>query len=222
MILFENVDLRYGQGADVLRDVNLTIPAGSFHYVTGASGAGKSSLLSLIHLSTRPTRGRVIVLGHDTRSLDQLAATGLKRQLGVVFQDFRLINHLTVFENVALPLRVAGVPSARIREHVGEILAWVGLKDRQATLPSTMSGGEQQRAAIARAVVTGPRIILADEPTGNVDERMADRLMYLFERLQDQGTTLLIATHSDDLRRRFPHPALVLEKGRILSAEDMP
>ena len=216
MVRFENVGLRYGMGPEILRDVYLELAAGSFHFLTGPSGAGKSSLLSLLYIARRPTRGIVTFFGRDLATLKRHELPGLRRQIGVVFQEFRLLPHLSALDNVALPLRVAGLPEEKIKEHVIELLTWVGLGAHLHAKPATLSGGQQQRVAIARAVITRPRLLVADEPTGNVDDRIALRLMHLFEELHRLGTTVVIATHNTALIARSRHPELRLDGGRLI------
>ncbi|HLJ22442.1 MAG TPA: cell division ATP-binding protein FtsE [Stellaceae bacterium] len=215
MVRFENVGMRYGAGPEILRDISLHLEPGSFHFLTGSSGAGKSSLLKLMYLAERPSRGLVTLFDRDIATAPRGEMPGLRRRIGVVFQDFRLINHLSAFDNAALPLRVAGVPESQIKEHVSELLAWVGLGDYLNARPPTLSGGQQQRIAIARAVIRRPSLLLADEPTGNVDEELALRLMRLFEELNKLGTTLVIATHNRNLVERFEHPCLHLADGEL-------
>jgi len=218
MVRFENVGMRYGTGPEVLRDITLRLDAGSFHFLTGPSGAGKTSLLRLIALAERPSRGLVSLFGEDLTRVTRAALAPLRRKIGIVFQDFRLIPHLSAFDNVALPLRVAGVAEAKLRDNVREILEWVGLADKLGAKPPTLSGGQQQRVAIARAVVARPKLLVADEPTGNVDDAMALRLMRLFEELNKLGTTLIIATHNAALARQFNRPVLHLEDGELQAA----
>jgi cell division transport system ATP-binding protein len=218
MIRFENVGFRYGVGPEVLRDASVAIEPGSFHFLTGASGAGKSTLLGLMHLSLRPTRGFLSVLGEDVARLKRDRAAAIRRQIGMVFQDFRLLDQLSVFENVALPLRLAGRSERELKRDVTEILGWVGLGDALKTSPLALSGGEQQRVAIARAVVGRPGLLLADEPTGSVDEAIGYRIMRLFEELHRLGTAVVIATHNPALVEQFPHPRLELVDGEIVSA----
>jgi cell division transport system ATP-binding protein len=215
VIRFENVGLRYGTGPEVLRDVSFTLPPGSFHFLTGASGAGKSSLLKLLYLAHRPSRGRITLLGHDLGQLDRTDLPELRRQIGVVFQDFRLLGHMSVLDNVALPLRMAGAAEEEVSVHSRELLEWVGLGNHLFAKPPTLSGGQQQRVAIVRSVINRPRLLLADEPTGNVDDSIGLRLLFLFEELHKLGTTVLIATHNEALIRRFPYPRLHLEQGRL-------
>ncbi|MQX35813.1 cell division ATP-binding protein FtsE [Roseospira navarrensis] len=222
VVRFDQVGLRYDLGPEIFRDIAFTLDAGSFHFLTGSSGAGKSSLLGLCYLALRPTRGAVTLFGRDVTRAPRTVLPRLRRRMGVVFQDFRLINHLSAMDNVALPLRVAGVPESDIRHHVPELLAWVGLADHLDARPPTLSGGQKQRVAIARAVINRPDLLLADEPTGNVDDRIATRLLHLFEELNKMGTTVLIATHNEQLVRRFPHPRLHLDAGGLTCLPPLP
>ncbi|MBI3451888.1 MAG: cell division ATP-binding protein FtsE [Rhodospirillales bacterium] len=215
MVRFENVGLRYGLGPEVLRDISFELAAGSFHFLTGLSGAGKSSLLSLLYLSRRPSRGLITLLDRDLATIRRTELPALRRRIGVVFQDFRLLDHLSALDNVALPLRVAGAREDQVRAHVIELLTWVGLGDHLHAKPATLSGGQKQRVAIARAVITRPRLLLADEPTGNVDDKIAVRLLHLFEELNRMGTTVIIATHNTGLVARSHHPELRLEGGDL-------
>jgi len=213
VVRFDNVHFYYGTGPEVLRDLSFQLEPGSFHFIVGASGAGKTSLLQLMYLWHKPARGRVTLFGKDISRLGRRDKTLMRRRIGVVFQDFRLLDHLTALENVALPLRVQGQRRADVDPHVAELLAWVGLGDHLRAYPPTLSGGQQQRVAIARAVIGRPSLLLADEPTGNVDDRLALRLLYLFEELNKMGTTVVIATHSEQLVQRFHHPVLRLTGG---------
>ncbi len=203
MITFENVGLRYGMGGEILKDISFRIEPQSFQFLTGPSGAGKTTLLRLILFTLRPTRGLISLFGRDAGALDKDAITALRRRIGVVFQDFRLLNHLTTYENVALPLRVQGREEASYRGEVVELLGWVGLGERMHALPAILSGGEKQRAAIARALIVRPELLLADEPTGNVDPTLARRLLRLFIELHKSGTSVVIATHDLGLMDQF-------------------
>jgi cell division transport system ATP-binding protein len=215
MVRFENVGLRYGTGPEVLRDISFTIEPGSFRFLTGPSGAGKTSLLRLLFLALKPTRGLISLLGRDVATLPRRDLPTLRRRIGVVFQEFRLLDHLTTFENVALPLRVAGERLTRYRDDVMELLHWVGLSEQANAYPPVLSGGEKQRAAIARAVIGKPELLLADEPTGNVDPALALRLMRLLFELNRFGTTVVIATHDTNLISQVDAPVITLERGTL-------
>ncbi|KPF91698.1 cell division ATP-binding protein FtsE [Novosphingobium sp. AAP83] len=216
IVHFDNVGLRYGTGKEVLTDVSFTLFSGRFYFLTGASGAGKTSLLKLLYLSQRPSRGLIRMFGTDAITLPRERLPSFRRRLGVVFQDFRLVQHLSAFDNVALPLRVAGVPEKDIVRPVNDMLEWVGLGDRSHARPATLSGGEQQRVAIARAVIGRPDMLIADEPTGNVDPDMAEKLLRLFEALNRLGTTVVVATHDIHLIQKMPESLIMrLDKGRL-------
>jgi cell division transport system ATP-binding protein len=215
VVRFENVGLRYGLGPEVLRDLTFRIEPHSFQFLTGPSGAGKTSLLRLLFLSLRPTRGLISLFDHDIATLDKDSLATLRRRIGIVFQDFRLLDHMTTFENVSLPLRILGRPESSYRHEVMELLQWVGLGDRMWALPPVLSGGEKQRAAIARAVIGRPHLLLADEPTGNVDPNLAKRLLRLFIELNKSGTSVVIATHDIALMDQYDARRLVLHEGRV-------
>jgi len=216
MIRFENVGMRYGPGPEVLRDVTFQLEPGTFTFLTGPSGAGKSTLLKLMFLAEPPSRGLITLFGTDLATARRSAFPALRRRIGVVFQDFRLLSHLSAFDNVALPLRLAGRKSDDYTRDVEELLNWVGLGDRMNARPPTLSGGEQQRVAIARAVVGQPDLLLADEPTGNVDPEIAQRLIRLFGELNRLGTTVLIATHDRSLIERSRSREMRLVDGRLV------
>jgi cell division transport system ATP-binding protein len=220
VVRFEGVSMRYGRGPETLSDLAFSLHPGSFHFLTGPSGAGKSSLLKLIYLAHRASRGRVELFGRDVSLTRPEDLPFVRRRIGVVFQDFRLLDHLSVFDNAALPLRISSRKPASYRDDVAELLRWVGLGDRMHALPATLSGGEKQRLAIARAVVDRPDVLLADEPTGNVDPAMSLRLLRLFVELNRLGTTVLIATHDEDLVARANRPTLHLENGRLVDFGD--
>ena len=215
MVRFQNVGMRYGVGPEVLHDVNFALAPGSFHFLVGPSGAGKSSLLRLMYLAHRPSRGLITLFDRDIATTPRRDLPELRRKIGVVFQEFRLLAHLSVLDNVALPLRVAGIPEKQVRDYAEELLSWVGLADHLQSRPAILSGGQKQRVAIARAVISRPKLLLADEPTGNVDDKIALRLLYLFEELNKLGTTIVIATHNEALISRFGHPQLHLENGEL-------
>jgi cell division transport system ATP-binding protein len=215
VIRFENVGLRYGRGPEILRDLTFRIDAKSFQFLTGPSGAGKTSLLRMLFLSLKPTRGLVTMFDQDAATLTKDGRATLRRRIGLVFQDFRLLDHMTTYENVALPLRVIGKDEAEYRPEVVELLQWVGLGERMAALPPILSGGEKQRAAIARAVIARPQLLLADEPTGNVDPNLGQRLLRLFIELNKSGTSVVIATHDIALMDEFDARRLVLHEGRL-------
>ncbi|MGZ2412421.1 cell division transport system ATP-binding protein [Sphingomonas sp. F9_3S_D5_B_2] len=201
----------------MLRDLDFRLTRGGFYFLTGPSGAGKTSLLKLLYLAQRPTRGRIRLFDEEMTDAPRASLPEFRRRIGVVFQDFRLIRHLSAFDNVALPLRIAGASEADVDGPVREMLAWVGLADRASARPATLSGGEQQRVAIARAVIARPELLVADEPTGNVDAEMATRLMHLFTALNRLGTTVVIATHDVGLISATPGAQLVrLENGTMV------
>jgi cell division transport system ATP-binding protein len=217
LLRFENVGLRYGLGAEIIRDATFNIAPQSFQFLTGPSGAGKTTLLRLMLLSLKPSRGHITIFDQDASNLDNTKLTNVRRRIGVVFQDFRLLDHLTTYENVALPLLVQGRAASAYRDEVIELLKWVGLGERIDALPAVLSGGEKQRAAIARALVGRPELLLADEPTGNVDPEMAWRLLRLFVELHKSGTAVVIATHDLTLIDEFRAVRkLIIADGQVL------
>lgn len=199
----------------MLSDISFILEPGSFHFLSGPSGAGKSSLMSLIFLGRKPTRGLISMFDQNINDLDRQRLERIRQRIGVVFQDFRLFPHLSTFDNVALPLRIAGHPEKEVKNNVAELLEWVGLGDHQRALPMTLSGGQQQRIAIARAVIARPKLLLADEPTGNLDDEIGFRLMNLFEQLNRMGTTIVIATHNQTIMEKFNHPRMILDDGAL-------
>ncbi|MEQ7874069.1 cell division ATP-binding protein FtsE [Sphingomonas sp. ASV193] len=214
---FDRVGLRYGTGAEVLRDLDFRLARGGFYFLTGPSGAGKTSLLKLLYLAQRPTRGRIRLFDEELSEADRDALPAFRRRIGVVFQDFRLIRHLSAFDNVALPLRIAGGSEQEVEGPVREMLAWVGLADRASARPATLSGGEQQRVAIARAVIGRPELLVADEPTGNVDAAMATRILHLLTAMNRLGTTVVVATHDLGIIAATPGAQLIrLENGNLV------
>lgn len=212
---FEEAGLAYGDEPEALSDLNLQIREGEFRFLCGPSGAGKTSLLKLIYLAQRPTRGQFSLFGEDAMNAPRETLPALRRRIGVVFQDFRLLDHLTAFDNVALPMKVAGVNHNQYREDVSELLNWVGLGHRMHAKPPTLSGGEKQRVALARALVSKPDLILADEPTGNVDPAMGERIMKLFIELNKLGAAVIVATHDLHLVQRLSKPVLRISDGRV-------
>jgi cell division transport system ATP-binding protein len=215
LIRFENVGLRYGMGPEILRDISFHIPPKSFQFLSGPSGAGKTTLLRLLFMSLKPTRGLITVFDKDRARITRKELPGLRRRIGVVFQDFRLLDHMTTYENVALSLRVRGRDESSYRNDVVELLKWVGLGERMHVLPPVLSGGEKQRAAIARALIEQPQILLADEPTGNVDPPLARRLLRLFIELNRSGTAVVIATHDLGLMEQVDARRMILANGRL-------
>ena len=215
IIDMKNVGIRYDQGPEILSDINVSLKRGSFHFLTGKSGAGKTSLLSMMYLAQKPSRGVLNVFGKNVNFTNRDSLALLRRRNGDVFQNFRLIEHLSAFDNVALPLRVCGMSEREVRKRVKELLQWVALDKHMLDKTSTLSGGEKQRIAIARAVINRPDILLADEPTGNVDSDIAVKLMKLFIELNKLGTTVIIATHSEKLVNDFSYPSLHLQNGGL-------
>lgn len=211
----DHISLRYGRGPEILSDVSLRLRPGSFTFLTGQSGAGKSSLLKLLYLNLTPSSGLISLFGQDTSVMDGIDQQEIKRRIGIVLQDFQLIDHLNVMENVSLPLRVAGLDPASVQDDVVELLQWVGLGDRLHARPQTLSGGEKQRVAIARAVIAKPDLLIADEPTGNVDAKIGQRLIRLFTEMNRLGTTVLIATHDIDLIRDNDSDIIRLQYGSL-------
>lgn len=212
----QGVGMRYGSADEVLREIDLSIPAGSFHYLVGPSGAGKTSLLRLMSLSQPPSRGRLRLFGREVGEVDRAELGRLRRRIGVVFQDFRLLDHLSAFDNVALPLRIGGADEEQISAYVSQMLGWLGLAERMEAKPPQLSMGQRQLVTVARAVVTRPDLLLADEPTSNVEPARVERLMLLFGELHRLGTAVVLATHSRELIRRWAFPVLHLERGRLI------
>lgn len=216
MLQLNDVAYTYHSGAaPALADITLALPQGSFHWLTGPSGAGKTTLFRLLTLDLLPTAGTLALNGRNVVTVTRHERALLRRKIGVVYQDFRLLPHLTVRQNVELPLTLQGPLDARRRQAVDDMLGWVGLTALANTPAADISGGEQQRTAIARAVVHQPEVLIADEPTGNVDAAMARKIMHLFTELHKHGTTVILATHDDALIGRHPFPVLRLAEGRL-------
>ena len=215
IVKFENLNLEYPGAPPLFSDVSFRLTPGSFTFLTGASGAGKTSLMKLIYLALQPTKGDLSIFGYNVKNLLMEDHPMIRRRIGIVLQDFGLIDHLSVFENVALPLRIRGLDVAHYTRDIIELLEWVGLGKRVHAEPAVLSGGEQQRVCIARAVISRPDLILADEPTGNVDPEMAERLMRLFVELNKLGATVLIATHDYSLIDNFRTDILKLLDGKL-------
>ena len=215
MIDLRHIGLRYDGGPEVLSDIDLHIEHGSFHYLTGASGSGKTSLMRVLSIAKLPTRGDISFFGQDIMSATRATRGDLRKNIGIIFQNFRLLNHLSLYDNIALPLRLSALPEGKIKSAVDEMITWIGLKDYIHTKPAFLSGGQQQRVAIARAVITKPKILLADEPTGSLDDVMGERIMALFEELNKSGTAIIVATHNHDLIKKFPHPQLNIKAGHL-------
>ena len=216
-VRLDGVSLTYERTGEVLSEIDLVLRQGSFTFLTGPSGAGKSSLLKLMYLAHAPTHGNIRLFGRQTFDLKRKQLAALRRRIGVVFQEFRLLDHLTAFENVALPLRVAGMKSDAYQNEVIDLLRWVGLGERVDAPTPSLSGGEQQRVAIARALINKPDLLIADEPTGNVDPEMGQKILRLFAELNKRvGTTILIATHDLELIREFDAPVLRLSNGMLV------
>ncbi len=215
MITCYNLSLEYTAGHSVLKDISIKIQEGSFHFLTGPSGAGKSSLLNVLSLAMQPTGGRLQMFGHDVSELPREALPELRRKIGTVYQDFQLLDHLTVAENIGLPMKVTGAAQEEINQRVDQLLDWIGMKHYHDMKPSALSGGEKQRTAIARAVINNPPFLIADEPSGNLDPHLSKRFMYLFESLNKMGTTIILATHDEDLIKDFSYPILHLKDGQL-------
>jgi cell division transport system ATP-binding protein len=220
VVKLENVALRYGENYPVFRNINFTFHASSFYFLTGPSGVGKTSLLKLIYNGAKPTEGRVTVFGRDLATLTSAEMPLFRQRMGLVFQDCRLIDSLSILENVAIALRIIGTDAKRSKIYAHELLEWVGLSTHVNEFPPALSDGQKQRVAIARAVITRPLLLLADEPTGNVDEAAAFKLMYLFEELNKLGTTVILATHNRSIVNEFAYPELMLDRGQLQLMSD--
>jgi cell division transport system ATP-binding protein len=219
VIEIEGLSKLYAQDVFALDDIKLQVGRGDFVFLTGPSGAGKTTLLRVLLCQERPTSGRVVVGGRDLGALSPAQVQAYRRTVGFVFQDFKLIQRKTVFENVMFSLRILGIPDVQQRRRTFQVLKWVGLQHRANAYPLELSGGEQQRVAIARALVNEPMLVLADEPTGNLDPDLAFEIMNLFRESNASGTTVLVATHDRELIRRVGRRAVTLEHGKIVEAE---
>ena len=218
MVILEDVKMRYpGSKVDALRDIDLKVDDGEFVFLVGPSGSGKSTIIKLLSGEVRATGGRIGVNDFDLRTIKRRHLPKLRRTLGVIFQDFRLIEDMTVYDNVAFAMRVVGTPNRKIRKRVPEVLELVGLSDCGRRLPRELSGGEQQRVAIARAIVNSPQLIIADEPTGNLDPSKSLEIMLLLKEINELGTTVLVVTHEKDLVNAFKKRVVELDQGRIIS-----
>lgn len=215
IVRLDGVGLRYPSGVEALREVHLTLQAGSFHFLLGQSGAGKTSLLRLISLARPATSGALTLFGRDAAKLDRAAIAAVRRRIGIVHEDHRLLDHLSAFENVMVPLRLAEADESSSADVVTSLLSWLGLVELVGARPPELSLGQRQLVAVARAAVTRPALLLADEPTASVDPERARRVMHLLLSLHRLGTTVILATHSYDLARRYPFPALSLQAGRV-------
>jgi cell division transport system ATP-binding protein len=215
MIRCKDLSMEYVPGTPVLDDIALHLEPGSFTFITGPSGAGKSTLLSILSLAQKPSSGTLELFGADVMELPREALPEMRRKIGTVFQEFELLHHMNVADNVGLPLRILGEPDEQIASKVTELLAWIGLQDAATQSPNTLSGGQKQRVAIARAVINKPLLILADEPTGNLDHALAMRLMYLFTSLNKIGATIIFATHDESLIQAFDYPVYTLKEGKL-------
>lgn len=216
IVSFQNISLTFKGNVRLFSKLNLDITEGGFYFLTGLSGAGKSTLLKLIYMGLAPTSGHLSLFGENVSHINPDMVPLMRRKIGIVFQDFRLLPHLTTIENVALPLKVRGIDGRKARQQAKELLTWVGLEDVLNSFPHTLSGGQQQRAAITRAVMGKPKLLLADEPTGNVDEEAARKILYLFEELHKSGTTIVLATHNRSFAKEFHHPEIFLKKGQAV------
>jgi len=221
ILRFERVGLRYDRGSEVLQDIDMVLQRGSFNFLTGPSGAGKSSLLKLMYLALKPSRGLVTLFGQDVSRLSAKELDKIRQRIGVVWQSFSLIEHLNIFDNVALPLRVQGATPETYQDDVRDLLDWVGLGQRLTAMPQTLSGGEKQRVAIARAVIAKPPLLIADEPTGNVDPDMGERLLRLFSEMNRMGTTVVIATHDHNIIEQLPGQVYHIKNAHLYEGLEM-
>ena len=222
MIQFKNVSKTYSNGTHALDNVSINIEKGEFVFIVGASGAGKSTFLKLIMKEEQPTEGEIIVNGINTTKMRRGKVPYLRRTMGIVFQDFRLIDKMTVFDNVAFAMRVIGARPRAVKKRVLYILGLVGLKDKAQSRPSELSGGEQQRVSLARALVNNPSLIIADEPTGNIDPEMSFEIIELLNEINKQGTTIIVVTHEHELVHKFKNRVIEINNGKVTSDSGVP
>jgi cell division transport system ATP-binding protein len=216
ILQFENVGLRYNPTKEILKDINLTIKKGEFLFLLGQSGAGKTSLLNLMHASLVPNRGFLNVLGYNvSNKLNSLQLSHIRKQIGFIFQDSKLINQLSVFDNIALPLKISKISIGEINNRVNELLHWIDLYDFKDAYPETLSGGQKQKVAIARAIINNPKLILADEPTGSIDDTTTQKIMMLLEELNKNGSTIIFATHNLDLVKNHNYKTLTIKNAQL-------
>ncbi|NET71270.1 MAG: ATP-binding cassette domain-containing protein [Sphaerospermopsis sp. SIO1G2] len=218
MIICKNIRQTFAINTHTLVDVNLELRAGGFYFLTGPSGAGKTTLLNILSLTMAPSAGTLMMFGQNVLSVERHMLPVFRRRIGCVYQDYRLLNHLSVFDNIALPQKITGMPEEEYIHKTEELLDWIHMRRFRDAFPETLSGGEKQRVAIARAVINNPAVIIADEPTGNLDPQLSNKVMHLFEALNRQGATVLIATHDTHLLDHFDHTVLTLEQGKISAA----
>ncbi|GAA0336939.1 cell division ATP-binding protein FtsE [Oceanobacillus sp. FSL W7-1293] len=216
MITMENVSKTYSNGVTALNDINIHIDRGEFVYLVGPSGAGKSSFIRLIYREAKPTKGKIIINGRELSKIKERHIPYLRRDIGVVFQDFKLLQKLTVYENVAFALEVIETSPKSIKRRVSEVLQLVGLEDKAKMIPSELSGGEQQRVAIARAIVNNPKVVIADEPTGNLDPDTSWGIMQVLDDINSKGTTIIMATHSKHIVNTIKRRVIAIEDGNIV------
>jgi cell division transport system ATP-binding protein len=222
ILQLDRVGMRYGPSGEVLREIDLRLAAGSFHFVVGPSGAGKTSLLRLMSMTHPPSQGSMVLFGRDVAKLERPESSALRRRIGVVFQDFRLLEHMTVFDNVALPLRLGGASDEQVSAQVSRMLDWLGLGDAMEKKPGELSMGQRQLVSVGRAVIGRPSLLLADEPTSSVDPTRGRRLMHLFLSLHRLGTAVVFVTHNERLVKRHPFPVLAMDAGRLRRQEPAP
>jgi cell division transport system ATP-binding protein len=215
LVFFENVGLRYDKDNEILKDVDLSVKSGDFYFILGESGAGKSTLLNLINMKIKPTRGFINILGKDVNVVGSSELVDIRRKIGMVFQDYKLIDYISIFDNIALPLRINRVDEDEIVKKVYEILEWIELDQYASVMPPVLSGGQKQRVAIARAVITNPCLLLADEPTGSVDSVMSNKIMEMFMDLNKSGMAIMIATHNIDLVAESNKKIILIQNNKV-------